>query len=253
MSAADIDTPGLKEILWHKMREDLKAYIPDVANTNLLLCPTCCRFLPFEHFDVEHIIPQQALADDPPEARVALPKNERATTILLCKKNLLIKGRELYANGCNSWKGRFYDKFLREIFNSTIVNGGTFTSRHHTALFSACYLGLFARYGYQITLVPSGVIMRKQFFNPNDFIKEVPLKCQMSLSAAAPTTYDEQRGGYWIPPFKFTTVGNFCPVVVRNTGIYLPLSRDPEIPLARMLPFAPSKYKFRPDFRTVFH
>jgi hypothetical protein len=51
MGANDVDIPGLKEILWHRMRDDLKNYIPEVANTELLICPTCCRFLPFEHFN----------------------------------------------------------------------------------------------------------------------------------------------------------------------------------------------------------
>ena len=56
MTANDLDIPGLKEILWHKMRNDLTCHIPEVANTDLLMCPTV-RFLPFEQFDIEHVIP----------------------------------------------------------------------------------------------------------------------------------------------------------------------------------------------------
>jgi len=133
MTANDLDIPGLKEILWHKMRNDLMCYIPEVANTDLLMCPTG-RFLPFEQFDIEHVIPQQSLNDDPPEVRAVLPRNERSVTILICKKSLLINGKKLYDNGCNSWKGRFYDQFLRKIFNTSAMKKNKFTSRHHVSL-----------------------------------------------------------------------------------------------------------------------
>lgn len=252
MHADDLDIPGLKEILWHSMRDDLKQYIPEVANTDLLMCPTCCRFLTSEHFNIEHVIPQQALADDPAEVRIAIPRNERSATTLLCKRELLIKGKKVYDNGCNSWKGRFYDKFLREIFNTRVIKRNNFTSRHHVALFNAGYLGLFAKYGYQITLVRSGLVMRKQFFNPNRFNQDVPIKCQMALMGEPRLIYDEQNARYWAPPFKFVIEPNFCCMVVRNVSMFLPLSRNPEIPIARKLPFAPPKYALRPNFQTIF-
>jgi hypothetical protein len=107
MTANDVDIPGLKEILWHKMRDDLKHYIPQIANTDLLMCPTCCRFLPFEHFNVEHVIPQQALADDPAEVRAAIPRSERSVTILLCMKELLIKGRSFMITAATAGKADF--------------------------------------------------------------------------------------------------------------------------------------------------
>ena len=97
--AIDIDSPSLKEILWHKMREDLSRYIPRILDTEKLMCPACCRFLPFADFDIEHIIPEQSLADDPPEVRAAIPKIERGGVTLLCKKQLLINGKKIYANG----------------------------------------------------------------------------------------------------------------------------------------------------------
>ena len=81
--AIDIDSPSLKEILWHKMREDLSRYIPRILDTEKLMCPACCRFLPFADFDIEHIIPEQSLADDPPEVRAAIPKIERGGVTLL--------------------------------------------------------------------------------------------------------------------------------------------------------------------------
>jgi hypothetical protein len=249
----DIDSPGLKDILWHKMRDDLGAYIPEAVEKNLLMCPACCRFLPFDEFCVEHIVPQQALADDPLEVRVAIPKNERARTILLCRRRLLIKGKVAYDNGCNSWKGRFYDSFLREIFNSKFVNQKQMTTRHQVALFSAGYLGLFEQYGYQITLVQSGLVMRQQFFYPNNFLKSVPGKCQMVLVGAPDLKYSEESKRYWSPPFKFTFHRDSILTVVRSVSMYLPASRDPDTPIVRVLPFAPPKYAFRPNFQTVFH
>ena len=94
MSTIDIDTPGLKEILWHKMRADLSNHIPDVAATSFLMCPACCRLLPFEHFSREHVIPQQSLADDAANVRAAISKNERGVTTLLGRKQLLINGKK---------------------------------------------------------------------------------------------------------------------------------------------------------------
>ncbi len=252
MISMDVDFPGLKEILWHKMRDDLKKYIPQVANTEVLMCPTCCRFLPFEHFDVEHIIPQQVLNDDPVDVREAISRNERSVTVLLCKKRLLIKGRKVYDNGCNSWKGRFYDKFLREVFNGSVMKRKGFTSRHQVALFSACYLGLFAKYGFQITLVPSGLIMRRQFFNPNKFNRDVPVNCQRVLMGEPAKGFDKNDVRFWVPPFNFSVEQNFCITVVRNVSMWLPLSRDPEIPIASVLPFAPPTYALRPNFDTIF-
>ena len=86
-ASAEINLPGLKERLWQKMRDDLKDYIPDIPSINLAMCPTCCRFLPFEHFSIEHVIPQQSLADDPPKVRDAIPRNERGVTVLLAISN----------------------------------------------------------------------------------------------------------------------------------------------------------------------
>jgi len=252
-TSAEIDLPSLKERLWQKMRDDLKDYIPDISGTNLAMCPTCCRFLPIENFNIEHVIPQQSLADDPPEVRDAIPKNERGVTILLCNKRLQIREKTVYWSGCNSWKGRFYDKYLRETFNARVTKNNSHTSRHQTALFNACYLGLFAKYGYQITLAPSGLIMRRQFFSPNRFNKDVPLSCQIILMGDAESQYDELTDKYWRPPFKFTFEPNLCYVGVRNTSMTLPMSRNPETPIVHKLPFAPPKYALRPDFQTIFH
>ena len=82
-----IDLPALKEILWHRMRNDLKLLVPWFADNDLLLCPTCCRPLRFDEFSLEHIIPKQALAYDPSDVRVAIPQNERSGMTLLCQSS----------------------------------------------------------------------------------------------------------------------------------------------------------------------
>lgn len=252
MTLREIDSPGLKQILWHTMRGDLQKYIPDAAETELLMCPTCCRFLPYDDFCIEHIIPQQALDDDPVAAKAALSRNERSVTILLCSKHLVLKGKFAYNNGCNSWKGRYFDKSLREIFNGRVSRGDGFNSRHQVALFSACFLGLFSRLGYQIPLTPSGVLMRKQFFSPNRFIQGIPAQCQMAMMGEPLAVFDRKDTRYWIPPFKFAFDADCGTVVVRNVSTRLPLSRNPESPIVRYLAFAPPKFKLRPDFITVF-
>ncbi len=216
------------------------------------MCPTCCRFLPLEDFSLEHVIPKQSLADDPASVRQVVPANRRTVTTLLCNKRLLIKGKTIYDKGCNSWKGRFYDKLLREIFNTNVLKKNDFSSRHHVALFSAGYLGLFAEYGFQIALIPSGLVMRRQFFNPNKFNQEVPIKCRMALMGEPNLRYDEETERYWVPPLKFAMENGFCIMVVRNASMHLPLSRDPRIPISRELPLVPPKYTLRPNFQTVF-
>jgi hypothetical protein len=77
------------------------------------------RFLPQECFDLEHLVPQQALKADSKNVRSnpATPANVRAGNLLLCKEPLRHKGLKVYNNGCNSWKGRFYDRPISEIFS----------------------------------------------------------------------------------------------------------------------------------------
>ena len=179
----DRPTP-LKEILWHRMRNDLKSLVPWFADNDLLLCPTCCRPLRFDEFSLEHIIPRQALASDPSDVRVAMRQNERSEMTLLCSRPLIIKGKQVPGHGCNSWKGNFYDTFLRELLRADFQTK-QINSRHEMALFSARYLGLFRHFGYQIALLSSGLLMRNKFFHPNSFLRDVPLICEISEHVAA--------------------------------------------------------------------
>lgn len=121
--AGDIDEPSIKATLWHKLRADLSKYFPDTNNNKLLMCCCCCRFLPFEEFNVEHIVPRQALADDPVEVRInpESPTNARSELTLLCTKHLTVKGRTVYNNGCNSWKGQFFDNCIKYALNGSIA------------------------------------------------------------------------------------------------------------------------------------
>ena len=241
-----------KEILWHKMRDDLKTYIPDVADTNLLMCCCCGRFLPFSQFSLEHIIPKQSLKDDPKFVRDNVFANVRSGNILLCQKELKIKGQSFYRLGCNSFKGRNYDTWLRQVFNRTATAGKNFHTGHHVALVAAAYLAMFAKYGYQVVLTSCGIVTRSQFFNPTKFINEFPLSSQMILMGEKPTVRDEGDLSVWEKPFSFGLEREKCFIAMRGLSVCLPLSRDPSIPIARTLPFTPSRYTMKPDFRTVF-
>ncbi len=92
--------PSIKERLWHKMRGDLAGYVPDIAGSQLLMCCACGRFLPQECFNLEHLVPQQALKADPKNVRgnPATPANIRAGNLLLCKEPLRHKGLKVYNN-----------------------------------------------------------------------------------------------------------------------------------------------------------
>jgi hypothetical protein len=68
--ASRLMSASIKERLWHKMRSDLAQFVPAVAANNLLMCCACGRFLPQDDFDLEHLIPQQALKLDPSAVRM---------------------------------------------------------------------------------------------------------------------------------------------------------------------------------------
>ena len=106
---AEVMTASIQDQLWHKMRQDLAKFVPEINSNQLLMCCACGRFLPQEDFDLEHLIPQQALKQDPDIVRTnpITSKNTRARNLLLCKKSLKIKGNVVYRNGCNSLEGSF--------------------------------------------------------------------------------------------------------------------------------------------------
>jgi hypothetical protein len=249
---SDLMMASVEDKLWHKMRGDLARYAPEIAGNRLLMCCACGRRLPREAFDLEHLIPQQALKQDPDVVRVNpfTPANVRAGNLLLCKKPLILKGTRVCGNGCNGWKGRFYDKPISELVSgSALEAGGRLTDRHIIAALALGYLAMVAAFGYAVALMRSGLLMREQFFSPNKFHRSLSLRHQMVLGGPAPTLPDARM---WTSPFSFSFENRACTVGARNFAILLPVSRDPREPLARHLRFAPSKFKLRPDFTTVF-
>jgi hypothetical protein len=89
--------------------------------------------------------------------------------------------------------------------------------------------------------------MRNQFFSPNVFLKGVPLRHQIILLGRPLAELNDQSKAYWDEPFKDVAF-----LAVRSVSFGLPLSSDPTKPIARLLPYAPSKYRLRPDLKTVF-
>jgi hypothetical protein len=240
----------IRDRLWHKMRHDLAKYIPEIAGNRLLMCCACGRFLPQECFDLEHLIPQQALKRDPDVVRAnpVTPANVRAGNLLLCKKPLMHRGTTVYRNGCNSWKGRFYDKPINElVFGEALERC---TQVHHIAALSLAYLAMVAEFGYVIALMQSGLLMRKQFFSPFKFLSALPLRSQMILGGSLPKTLPDAR--MWANPFSFTFENSARTVGMRNLALIVPVSRDPRSPIARHLRIVPAEYKLHPSFRTVF-
>ena len=240
-----------REKLWHQMRLDLASYVPQIAQNQLLMCCACGRFLPQENFDLEHIVPQQALKLDPIEVQndPTTPKNVRAGILLLCKKPLRVKGMTLYRNGCNSWKGRFYDKPIAELISGKALQSGT-TTLHLVAALIVGYLAMVAEFGYSVVLMRTGRIMREQFFMPGKFHPEVPLRSQLVLGGQMPT---EIGAKIWGDPFSFGLDGpDSCVVATRNFVVHVPISRDPRQRVSTRL-IVPERYRpMRPDFRTFF-
>lgn len=248
----EIMTSSIKERLWHDMRKDLSNYIPEILEADLLMCCACARFLRYHHFNLEHIVPRQSLADDPAEVKNAVPANIRSGNILLCNKPLMIKGRTTHGSGCNSFKGKYYDGRLREVFNRSVFKTVKFDSRHHISIFVAGYLAMVSHYGYQVALIESGLLLRKQFFSPQKFSNDLPTRFQMVLFGDKPTIREASDIDSWRNPFSFSIERGGCFIVMRGISITLPISRDPNVPIARTLPFAPSKFTLRPDFTTFF-
>jgi hypothetical protein len=110
---------------------------------------------------------------------------------------------------------------------------------------------MVAEYGYTIVLMRSGLLMREQFFKPHRFHRDLPHKSQLLLGGSLPNSPDAP---IWIRPFSFSfDRPGFCTVGARNFALLVPVSRDPHQPVAKHLPFAPAKYKLRPDFKAFFH
>jgi hypothetical protein len=249
---ADVLTASSREKLWHKMRQDLCTYVPEIAGNQLLMCCTCGRFLPQEHFDLDHLIPQQALKHDPDAVRAdpTTPANTRAGNLLLCKKPLNIKGDIVYRNGCNSWKGKFFDRFINELISAKVLNAKDCMDTHIIAALTLCYLAIVEEFGYIISLMPSGLVLREQFFRPHKFHHQLPLYSSMFLAG---DTITASHAPVWARPFSFDFPRpGVCTVGARNFARMLPVSNDPREPIARHLRIAPAKYNLRPNFRTVF-
>ena len=242
---------SLKERLWHKMRADLIRYIPQIADTELLMCCACGRFLPITDFSLEHIIPQQSVADDPAEVKLQVATSERSRLTLLCRKRLVLKGEKFHGNGCNGYKGTYYDGRMRDVFNRNIFKK-RFDTRHTTSVFAGACLAMVAECGYQVALTRSGMICREQFFSPGGFHKNMPIRCQLLLLGDTPSNYGTDLD-LWRKPFIFDIELDVCRIIVRGVSLTLPISRDPRTPIASQIAFAPSKYILRPDFGTLFH
>jgi hypothetical protein len=243
---------SIRDQLWHKMRQDLAKFVPEINGNELLMCCTCGRFLPQECFDLEHLIPQQALKKDPDVVRdnPATPANTRARNFLLCKKRLMVKGKLFYGNGCNSWKGRFYDKPISGLISTKALEPKNCSDVHIIAALILAYLAMVAEFGYIVALMRSGLLIREQFFSPRKYHVALPLKSQMLLAGDTVTSPDAP---IWTDPFSFGFQRpGFCTVAARNFGIMVPISHDPREPSAIHLPIVPAIYKLRPDFRTVF-
>lgn len=250
---SDLLTASIREKLWHKMRQDLANYVPDIAQNQLLMCCACGRFLPQEFFGLEHLVPQQALRQDPDAVQTnpETPKNVRAGNLLLCNKPLKLKGLKVFNNGCNSWKGRFYDKPISEFFSGkTLQSEATITDTHIIAALSLAYLAMVAEFGYVVVLMRSGLLMRHQFFSPHKFHRELPVRSQIVLGGGMPPA----DAKIWAKPFSFGFERpDACIVAARNFAVYVPVSHDPRQPIATHVRIVPARYKLlRPNFGTFF-
>lgn len=248
---SELMLPSLKERLWHKMRSDLATYIPKIADEKLLMCCLCGRFLPQEDFDIEHLIPRQALNNDPQAVRENpdTPKNKRSGTILLCKKRLRYKNSRFYDNGCNSWKGRHYDKPISELLSGKILARPGANTNHILGALVLGYLAMVNEFGYRVCLMKSGVILRSQFFRPGRFHPKLGTRYKILLGGQP---FEDPNELVWNKPFSFSYENGACYVTIRNFVIIVPADSDPSSPILKSIPFVPTRYAFQPDLKTSF-
>ena len=191
---SEVMTASMRDQLWHRMRQDLAKFVPEISGNQLLMCCTCGRFLPQECFDLDHLIPQQTLKHDPNVVRTN-PATPVQGNLLLCKKPLKIKGDLVYGNGCNSWKGRFYDQAISQLIWTTAFQANNCTNVHIIAALSLAYLAMVAEFGYVVALMCSGLLMRERFFRPTRFHPALPLRKQMLQGTGVVTRPDTPRRG----------------------------------------------------------
>jgi hypothetical protein len=92
--------------------------------------------------------------------------------------------------------------------------------------------------------------MRRRFFSPYKYLRDLPVRHQMVLGGALPTEPDNPM---WSKPFSFTfSETGCCHVGARNFAVNVPVTRDPRLPFATYLRIVPDRYKFRPNFKTFF-
>ena len=108
---------------------------------------------------------------------------------------------------------------------------------------------MVAEYGYMIALMPSGVLLREQFFNPTKFLRNLGTRYQVIL-AAAPYKGDDAL--FWSRSFNFKYERGACLVTARNYAMWVPVSRDPSLPIAEHIKIVPEPYKMRPNFYKRF-
>ena len=111
---------------------------------------------------------------------------------------------------------------------------------------------LFSKYGYRVAPSASGLLMRRQYFSPFSILKAIPYYCQVVLGGQPLTEFTEENETYWSDPFKITIENGYANMVLRSVSFSLPLSEDPTVPLARILQYAPPKYRWRPNLETAF-
>ena len=86
---------------------------------------------------------------------------------------------------------------------------------------------MVAEFGFKITLMDSGRLLREQFFRPRKFHPSLDSRHQIILGGQPATSPGEK---VWAKPFSFTYERGACVVAARNFAMLLPVSNDPFFP-----------------------
>ena len=149
MSVAEISlSPSYRERLFHILRGNLVCERPEYADREVILCPLCLRDLRFDDVrSVEHILPENALKDDPLFVR-QVSLSRRAGLTVLCRTSRAVGCGKDAPEGCNGWKGQAYDRLFKGMLAGQQIPPHKLTLRRKVAVLTMAYLAAFQRFGY---------------------------------------------------------------------------------------------------------
>lgn len=161
--------PSLANEVFSVLLADLRS-LPGYEARTSILCPMCLSDITLDELRVggiEHIIPRNAVRDDPVDMRDIATQNQRCGITALCRTRRIHPGGADIAHGCNGWKGSKYDFAFRGLLDSEAHHADELSNRNAVGILLMAYLGAFQCLGYSYILQDTLGVIRSQFMEPD--------------------------------------------------------------------------------------